>query len=121
MSALGALVALPFALRLYTRVGKFKTREGERESMARNTKDGATSAPSAPSAPSTTMADILCRFMAGPATPERQEPDAPTADELFEERAAIREYDGGLSREDAEILARHDVASELSPTTDRQP
>jgi len=29
--------------------------------------------------------------------------------ELFEERAAIREYDGGLSREMAETLAKQDV------------
>ncbi len=36
--------------------------------------------------------------------------DTPTADdELFEERSAIREFDGGLSRDDAEILARHDT------------
>ena len=39
--------------------------------------------------------------------------DSPTDDELFQERAAIREFDGGLSREDAEILARHDVASAI--------
>ncbi len=30
------------------------------------------------------------------------------ADELFEERAAIREFDGGLPRADAERLAAHD-------------
>ena len=29
--------------------------------------------------------------------------------ELYEERAAIMEYDGGLSREEAERLARVDV------------
>lgn len=29
--------------------------------------------------------------------------------ELFEERAAIREYDGGMSRPNAERLARVDV------------
>ncbi len=29
--------------------------------------------------------------------------------ELFEERAGIREYDGGLSRAEAEIEARNDV------------
>lgn len=31
-----------------------------------------------------------------------------SADELFEERAAIRQYDGGLSRADAELLAARD-------------
>lgn len=35
-------------------------------------------------------------------------PTFPSEDQFFEERAAIREYDGGLSREDAEILADHD-------------
>jgi len=29
--------------------------------------------------------------------------------EFFEERAAIREFDGGLSRQDAEAQARDDV------------
>lgn len=33
--------------------------------------------------------------------------------ELFEERAGIREYDGGLSREEAERLAREDVQQAL--------
>jgi hypothetical protein len=36
------------------------------------------------------------------------------ARELFEERAAIREYDGGLSRQDAEAKARADVLRWLS-------
>lgn len=37
--------------------------------------------------------------------------DTPTADdELFQERAAIRQYDAKLSRTDAEMLARHDLA-----------
>ena len=31
-----------------------------------------------------------------------------SADEFFEERAAIREFDGKLSRIDAELLAAHD-------------
>ena len=31
-----------------------------------------------------------------------------SADELFEERAAIRQFDGKLSRIDAELLAAHD-------------
>lgn len=31
------------------------------------------------------------------------------AREFFEERAAIREYDGGMSRKDAEAEARDDV------------
>lgn len=42
--------------------------------------------------------------------------DSPTDDELFDERAAIREFDAKLSREDAEILARRDLAAELFPT-----
>lgn len=37
-------------------------------------------------------------------------------DELYEERAAIREYDGGLSRTDAEMLARHDLAARQGTT-----
>ncbi len=36
------------------------------------------------------------------------------ARELFEERAAIREYDGGLSRAEAEAAARNDVLRWLS-------
>lgn len=35
--------------------------------------------------------------------------DSNPDDELFAERASIRQYDGGLSREDAEILARLDI------------
>ena len=35
------------------------------------------------------------------------------ARELFEERAAIRQYDGGLSRLEAEAEARNDVLSRL--------
>ena len=34
-------------------------------------------------------------------------------DELFQERAAIREFDANLPRADAEILARNDLASSL--------
>ena len=37
--------------------------------------------------------------------------DSTTADELFDERAAVRQFDAKLSREDAEILARHDLAA----------
>lgn len=33
----------------------------------------------------------------------------PRDEELFEERAAIREFDGGMSRKDAERLAEDDV------------
>ena len=36
------------------------------------------------------------------------------ARELFEERAGIREYEGGLSRADAESEARQDVLRWLS-------
>jgi hypothetical protein len=35
--------------------------------------------------------------------------------ELFEERAGIREYDGGLSRREAETEARNDVLRYLNP------
>ena len=35
--------------------------------------------------------------------------------ELFEERAGIREYDGGLSRREAESEARNDVLRYLKP------
>ena len=45
-------------------------------------------------------------------------PDDPAIDELFQERAAIREFDGGLSRADAEILADHD-GDEVSHTDRR--
>jgi hypothetical protein len=34
---------------------------------------------------------------------------------MFDERAAIREYDGGLCREDAEVLARQDTIAVLGP------
>lgn len=34
------------------------------------------------------------------------------ARDSFEERAAIREYDGGMSRDDAEAAALEDVRSE---------
>jgi len=36
-------------------------------------------------------------------------------DELFQERAAIREFDANTYRTDAEILARHDLAMLLYP------
>jgi hypothetical protein len=34
---------------------------------------------------------------------------AQTDDEFFEERAAVREFDGGYPRDEAERLARDDV------------
>jgi hypothetical protein len=37
------------------------------------------------------------------------------ARELFEERAGIREYEGGLSRQEAEAEARNDVLRWLNP------
>lgn len=33
--------------------------------------------------------------------------------EMFEERAAIREFDGGMTREEAEKQAREDVQKEI--------
>lgn len=71
---------------------------------------GNTVATVAPVAPPALIASILARFVAGPSTLKRQEPDSQTDDETFEERAAIHEFDGGLSREAAEILARADAA-----------
>ena len=35
--------------------------------------------------------------------------------ELWEERAAVREYDGGLKRERAELLAARDVKELIKP------
>jgi hypothetical protein len=55
------------------------------------------------------MAGILARFVPGHRTPPQPDSDASTLDEEFEERAAIREFDGKLSRADAEILARNDI------------
>ncbi len=37
------------------------------------------------------------------------------AREMFEERAGIREYEGGLSRFEAEAAARNDVLRWLTP------
>lgn len=37
----------------------------------------------------------------------------------FDERAAVREFDGGLSREDAEALAAEDAARAPSPPVDQ--
>ena len=64
----------------------------------------------APVAPPALIARILARFVVGPSTLKWQEPDSQTGDETFEERAAIREFDANLSREEAEILARADAA-----------
>lgn len=44
-------------------------------------------------------------------------PNDPVAREMFEERAAILEFDGGLSRDDAEIFARREL--KLMPPDDR--
>lgn len=66
----------------------------------------------------TLISSILSRFAPTTALPAAviSAPCEPTDDdELYEERASIREYDGGLSRADAETLARHDLASANSP------
>ena len=81
-------------------------RESESVSMARNGNAGATGAHGALPAP---MASILSRFVLGRSSIPSPESDAQRLTELFEERAAIREFDGGLNREDAETLAREDV------------
>lgn len=44
--------------------------------------------------------------------PDTTKPYDPAA-EYFAERAAVREYEGGLSRERAEFLARLDLAAWL--------
>ena len=60
----------------------------------------------------TLIASILSRFSPPTTLPAAviSAPCEPTPDdELYEERCAIRQYDGGLSRADAEMLARHDT------------
>ena len=60
----------------------------------------------------TLIASILSRFAPPTALTAAviSAPCEPTPDdELYEERCAIRQYDGGLSRADAEILAGHDT------------
>ena len=55
------------------------------------------------------MAGILARF-----APSADPTPTPCDDDyLFDERAAIREFDGKLSRADAECLAAMDVSAEL--------
>lgn len=54
------------------------------------------------------MPGFLSRFVPAAGSIRRQYSEQ-ADDELVEERAAIRQFDGGLSRADAEILARHDV------------
>ena len=66
----------------------------------------------------TLIASILSRFAPPSTLPAAviSAPCEPTADdELYEERAAIRQYDAKLSRADAEILARLDMADANSP------
>ncbi len=55
------------------------------------------------------MTGILSRFVLGRSSIPMPESDAQRLTELFEERAAIRQFDGGLCREDAETLAREDM------------
>ena len=74
--------------------------------MARNGNTGTTGAHGALPPP---MAGIVSRFVVGRSSIPSPESDAEALAEFFEERAAIREFDGGLCREDAEILAREDV------------
>ncbi len=80
--------------------------------IARSGKGMATVATVALPAP---MASILSRFVLGRSSIPTPESDALGLTELFEERAAIREFDGGLSRVDAEILAREDVKRMQEP------
>ena len=72
----------------------------------------------------TLIASILSRFAPPTALTAAviSAPCEPTPDdELYEERAAIRQYDGGLSRIDSEMLARHDMTetARQSPTMAR--
>lgn len=83
-----------------------RMRESESVSMARNANAIATIAPVALPAP---MAGIVSRFVIGRSSIPSPNCDAEALAEFFEERAAIREFDGGLSREDAETLAHEDV------------
>ena len=80
--------------------------ELQRVDIAHNGNGMATVALVAPTAP---MASILSRFVLGRSSIQSPESDAQRLLELFEERAAIREFDGGLNREDAETLAREDI------------
>ena len=57
------------------------------------------------------MAEILARFIPANDPISTPTPTPSGIDELFEERAAIREYDGKLSRIDAEYLATRDVSA----------
>ena len=57
------------------------------------------------------MAEILARFIPANDPITTPKPDDHTLAELFEERSAIREYDGKLSRADAECLAARDVSA----------
>ncbi len=83
-----------------------RMRESESVSMARNANAIATIAPVALPTP---IAGIVSRFVIGRSSIPSPESDAEGLAEFFEERAAIREFDGKLSREDAEIFAREDV------------
>ena len=74
--------------------------------MARNGNTGTTGAHGAHTPP---MAGIVSRFVVGRSSIPSPESNAQRLIELFEERAAIRQFDGGLSREDAELLSREDV------------
>ena len=74
--------------------------------IARNGNAGTTGAHGALPDP---MTGIVSRFVVGRSSIPSPESDAEALAEFFEERAAIREFDGGLCREDAEILAREDV------------
>lgn len=39
--------------------------------------------------------------------------------EYFEERAAIREYDGGMTRQDAELAAQKEMEEKFSEEIDK--
>ena len=74
--------------------------------MARNGNTGTTGAHGALPPP---MAGIVSRFVVGRSSIPSPESNAQRLIEFFKDRAAIRQFDGGLSREDAELLSREDV------------
>lgn len=111
MTATTATVATSFVLRLIAGEGN-ENMEIQSGSMTRNGNTVATVATVAHPAP---MASILSRFVLGRSSIPTPKSDTQRLTELFEERAAIREFDGGLSRVDAEILAREDVKRMQEP------
>ncbi len=81
-------------------------KESKKGSMAHNRNDVATVAAVVAAAP---MTGILARFAPGCSRIPSPKSDAQRLSELFEERVAICQFDGGLTRAEAEVFARKDV------------